>query len=584
MTNRLSIVVVEEDRDRAISIVDALRDGGEYDVHVIGDVSGLARKIAAFLPDVVLIDVDNPTRDMLEELTLASGPLDRPVAMFVSGGASGLAKAAVEAGVSAYVVDGLQPERLSPILEAAMARFQMSRQMRDRACRNAPRPGGAQSDRPRQGAFDESPRHRRGRSLRAPEKNRDGPGPPGGRSGRGAGDGIGAPVMTTVTLPIAYMPLVDAAPVIVAEEMGFAAAEGLSLDLVAAPSWSSLRDMLAFGRVDAAHMLSPVPVAMAMGLGGVRTPVSAVSILSVNGNVIGVSREIEAKLLSAGYTFDFSDAARAGAALAQVIPDGITVGIPFPFSMHAELLHYWVAATPLAQKSIEIRTVPPPLMAKALATGDIDAFCVGEPWGSVAVDDGSGALILPGSAIWRFAPEKVLATRTDWAETEPQLLGHLMRAVWRAGRWLAQPESRTAAAEILSRPGHLALPAELIDRALSGALTISSQGQQARVPNFLEFHAGAASFPWRSQAKWMAHQLAQRAGLDRFQAQDAAGAVFRSDLYRTAMASTRADLPGASEKLEGALAHETAVASTSGKMILHPDGFFDGRVFDPSRG
>lgn len=130
MTNTLSIVVVEEDRDRAIAIVDALRDSGEYDVHVIGDVSGLSRKIAAFLPDVVLIDVDNPTRDMLEELTLASGPLDRPVAMFVSGAASGLAKAAVEAGVSAYVVDGLQPERLSPILEAAMARFQMSRQMR----------------------------------------------------------------------------------------------------------------------------------------------------------------------------------------------------------------------------------------------------------------------------------------------------------------------------------------------------------------------------------------------------------------------------------------------------------------------
>ena len=130
MTNRLSIVVVEEDRDRAIAIVDALRDSGEYDVHVIGNVSGLARKIAAFLPDVVLIDIDNPTRDMLEELTLASGPLDRPVAMFVSGAASGLAKAAVEAGVSAYVVDGLQPERLSPILEAAMARFQMSRQMR----------------------------------------------------------------------------------------------------------------------------------------------------------------------------------------------------------------------------------------------------------------------------------------------------------------------------------------------------------------------------------------------------------------------------------------------------------------------
>ncbi|MHA7887820.1 MULTISPECIES: ANTAR domain-containing response regulator [Roseicyclus] len=130
MTAPLSIVVVEEDRDRAIAIVDALKDSGDYDVHVIGNVSGLARKIAAFLPDVVLIDIDNPTRDMVEELTLASGPLDRPVAMFVSGAAGGLARAAVEAGVSAYVVDGLQPERLKPVMDAAIARFQIMRQMR----------------------------------------------------------------------------------------------------------------------------------------------------------------------------------------------------------------------------------------------------------------------------------------------------------------------------------------------------------------------------------------------------------------------------------------------------------------------
>lgn len=130
MTDALTIVVVEEDRDRALAIVDALREAGDFEVHVIGNVSGLARKIAAFLPDVVLIDIDNPTRDMLEELTLASGPLDRPVAMFVSGAAGGLAREAIEAGVSAYVVDGLTPERLKPVMDTAIARFQISRQMR----------------------------------------------------------------------------------------------------------------------------------------------------------------------------------------------------------------------------------------------------------------------------------------------------------------------------------------------------------------------------------------------------------------------------------------------------------------------
>ncbi|WP_425074571.1 ANTAR domain-containing response regulator [Sagittula sp. S175] len=130
MSNRLTIVVVEEDRDRAISIMDALQAGGDFDVHVIGNVSALARRIAALSPDVVLIDVDNPTRDMLEELTLASGPMERPVAMFVGGAAGGLAREAIEAGLSAYVVDGLHPDRLKPVLDAAIARFQMTQQMR----------------------------------------------------------------------------------------------------------------------------------------------------------------------------------------------------------------------------------------------------------------------------------------------------------------------------------------------------------------------------------------------------------------------------------------------------------------------
>lgn len=130
MKAMLTIVVVEEDRDRAAGIVQALEKSGACEVHVIATTNGLARRIAAHAPDIVLIDIDNPTRDMLEELTLASGPLDRPVAMFVSGAAGGLAQAAVEAGVSAYVVDGLKPERLRPVMDTAIARFRMVRQMR----------------------------------------------------------------------------------------------------------------------------------------------------------------------------------------------------------------------------------------------------------------------------------------------------------------------------------------------------------------------------------------------------------------------------------------------------------------------
>lgn len=130
MVKGLSIVVVEKDRERALMIVDGLREAGEFDVFVIGEDIGLARRIAERNPDLVLIDAGNPSRDMLEDLTLASAPMVRPVAMFVDNSDAALTKAAIEAGVSAYVVDGLRGERIKPILDAAIARFHMVHKMR----------------------------------------------------------------------------------------------------------------------------------------------------------------------------------------------------------------------------------------------------------------------------------------------------------------------------------------------------------------------------------------------------------------------------------------------------------------------
>lgn len=130
MPNRLSIIVVEKDRDRALQIVDSLKASGDYDISVIAEESGLARRIAQGDPDVVLIDMTDPSRDSLEELAIASGPLDRPVAMFVDRSDDALTKAAIEAGVSAYVVDGMRSDRIKPILDAAITRFHMFQRMR----------------------------------------------------------------------------------------------------------------------------------------------------------------------------------------------------------------------------------------------------------------------------------------------------------------------------------------------------------------------------------------------------------------------------------------------------------------------
>lgn len=127
---KMSIIVVEADRDRALQIVDGLKQAGEFDIHVISERTRLAREITAREPDIVLIDIANPSRDTLEELALATGPMERPVAMFVDRSEAGLSDAAIEAGVSAYVVDGLQPARVKPVLDAAIARFRMFHRMR----------------------------------------------------------------------------------------------------------------------------------------------------------------------------------------------------------------------------------------------------------------------------------------------------------------------------------------------------------------------------------------------------------------------------------------------------------------------
>lgn len=130
MTARLKIAVIEKNDDRARLIVDGLVAAGDFEITVLGDDTGLTRRLAQLDPDVVLIDIANPSRDTLESLSIASGANERPVAMFVDRTDDETTRAAIEAGMSAYVVDGLSPTRIKPVLDAAIARFNMVSQMR----------------------------------------------------------------------------------------------------------------------------------------------------------------------------------------------------------------------------------------------------------------------------------------------------------------------------------------------------------------------------------------------------------------------------------------------------------------------
>ncbi len=129
MKEKLSILVVESNRERALQIVDGLSGDDGFSIAVISESASLARQVAERRPDVVLIDIESPSRDILEDLAVASGPLERPVAMFVDRSDDSLTRAAVEAGVSAYVVDGMQPHRIRPVLDAAISRFNVFKRM-----------------------------------------------------------------------------------------------------------------------------------------------------------------------------------------------------------------------------------------------------------------------------------------------------------------------------------------------------------------------------------------------------------------------------------------------------------------------
>lgn len=375
--------------------------------------------------------------------------------------------------------------------------------------------------------------------------------------------------MSRTALNCGYLPLVDCAPLVIAKELGFASEQGLSLNLVRQPSWSALRDMLALGHLDAAQMLSPMPVAMSIGLGALPAKVDTLMVLSVNGTVFGISNALSADI----GTLPFGDANALLHALSLRQGKPLRIAVPFHYSMHRLLLSYWTSAAPELQ--IEEITVPPPHMADAVAEGFVDAFWVGEPWGSVAVHQNVAQLVMSGRDVWQFAPEKVLAVRHDWVEANADVARRLMRAVFQASAWLDESQNKPLAVEILGRSEHLSVSPDLIDPALTGHIVPKQNANPVVIEGFLQFHNHAATFPWRSQAAWIANQLgADAAGIAK------AKNCFRSDLYRQNLSGIGADMPGASEKEEGALRFETAVASTRGQMILAPDAFFNGKTFD----
>ncbi len=342
-------------------------------------------------------------------------------------------------------------------------------------------------------------------------------------------------------LSLGYVALVDSAPLIVARELNLFAREGLQVRLQREPSWASLRDHLLFGGLTAAHALAPLPMAATLGIAAPKIPVITGLVLSLNGNTITVSRRLYERLRDAGLQNPDQPRA-AGRALRALLtgekPQRLRFAVVSPVSNHHYQLCHWLRVAGVQIDSeAEICVVPPRYMVDALRNGEIDAFCVGEPWGSLAAMEGVGQPILSSYALWTNVMEKVLAVREDWAEREPELHQALLRALLAAGRWLDHPQQRLEAAPWIARA--IDVPAEAVTAALRGR--VPGLPEQA---DFHVFYRYAAQYPWRRHGHWLAQQMR---GAGQWPAGTSVGEVvarvYRTDLYRRAAAAVDGVLP-----------------------------------------
>jgi len=210
----------------------------------------------------------------------------------------------------------------------------------------------------------------------------------------------------------------DSALLVAAKRFGFAEDENIDLTLVRETSWANIRDRMAIGHFDAAHMLAPMPIAANLGLTQIPMQLMAPMALGLGGNAVTVSCHLLAELEDFECSMDL-DPRRAGKAIKAAVLKRKQMGRPVlrfgvvhPFSGHNMELRYWLSACGVdPERDVKIIIMPPPLLPDALASETLDGFCVGEPWNSVAANLGYGTILTTKSAIWRSSPEKVLAVR-----------------------------------------------------------------------------------------------------------------------------------------------------------------------------
>jgi ABC-type nitrate/sulfonate/bicarbonate transport system substrate-binding protein len=387
--------------------------------------------------------------------------------------------------------------------------------------------------------------------------------------------GTGNSAMPTVTL--GFIPLTDCAVLAVARERGFAAREGIDLQLCREASWANIRDKVALGYLHGAQMLAGMPIAATLGINQVPMPMIVPFCLNRNGNAISLAAALWDEMLAVDGHLPPNGASGWGEALRRVVArrkstggPPLTFGMVYPFSCHNYELRYWLAACGIdPDGDVHLVVIPPPLMVDNLRDGHIDGFCVGEPWNSLGVEAGLSQIIVSKAELWRRGMEKVLGVPAAWAAGNAEIVAALIRALDRAAAWADEPANHAELAILLSRPAYLDLPASLIARALSGDLILGAGREARTIGDFLVLHRDQANCPSIDQALWIFSQMVRWHQVARHAADEAAiRASFRPDIYHAALA--------------GQPWSPQPPARDLNSLEAGGGEFFDGRRFDPT--
>lgn len=313
-----------------------------------------------------------------------------------------------------------------------------------------------------------------------------------------------APVQDDV-IRLGFIPLTDCSPIVMAKELGLFKKYGVNVEVTKEASWANVRDKILTGELDGAHCLFSMPFSVYTGVGGkAGSEMKIAMVLNNNGQAITLSKEFCGKV-------GFRQTNKVAGVIDSRIKSGsdVTFAMTFPGGTHDIWLRYWLAAANVSQKTSKIITIPPPQMVANMKVGNMDGFCVGEPWNGVAVKQNIGFTEISTQDIWEHHPEKALVVNKKFSESRREDLKKVMKAVLEACKWLDNRANRKKAAEVIGKIPYVNAPADVIEARLMGDYNLGcDQGTEIYTNNYMLFHRnGETNFPRKSHAIWFMTQF-----------------------------------------------------------------------------